>query len=210
VTDTGAGIDPEALPRIFTAFEQADSSRTRLFGGLGLGLAIVRALVVAHGGTVRADSPGKGKGATFTVDIPSLSIVGQKPSAPSVRMPQANSHSRLRVLLVEDHDRTLALLTQLLQGLGHDVRSAATVKQALEIAEKERIDLVISDLGLPDGSGLDVMRALRKRYGIKGIALSGFGMDDDIRRCMEAGFSKHLTKPIDLGKLESAIEQATN
>ena len=116
----------------------------------------------------------------------------------------------MRILLVEDHAGTLETMTRLLTMLGHEVRTAASVKTAIEIGESQEIDLVISDLALPDGSGHDVMRTLKSRYRVAGIAVSGFGMDEDIRLSHEAGFHRHLTKPVDLEKLVIAIRQVAN
>jgi PAS domain S-box-containing protein len=205
VSDRGLGIEPAVLPKIFNAFEQGDSSLKRAFGGLGLGLTITRSLVEAHGGTIQAESGGHGKGATFTVEVPSVTSL---PARPVRRPPTATTAPPLRILLVEDHRGTLTLMSKLLTSLGHHLATASTVKDALALAERQELDLVISDIGLPDGTGHDVMRTLRSRYAIKGIAVSGFGMDDDVRQSLDAGFDKHLIKPIDLEKLKAAIQQA--
>jgi PAS domain S-box-containing protein len=207
VADEGVGIDPIVLPVIFNAFQQGDASLTRKFGGLGLGLTITRALTEAHDGLLTAKSPGRGLGSQFTIELPT---VVQPPTA---RLPAdgAARHSLvsanpLKILLVEDHQGTLEIMTRLLRALGHKVQTAATVKDALTTAEGEQLDLVISDLALPDGSGHDVMRELKSRHQLKGIAVSGFGMDDDINKSLEAGFLQHLTKPIDLERLREAIQ----
>jgi signal transduction histidine kinase len=207
VRDSGVGIEAHVLPNVFNAFEQGDASLTRNFGGLGLGLTITRALVEAHGGTIHASSAGRLKGSTFTIDL----LTAEPSQEPESEVaPREHSAPLLRILLVEDHHGTLTAMTKLLSGLGHHVITAGTVKQALEAAENEPIDLVVSDIGLPDGSGHDVMRALRARYAIKGIAVSGFGMDEDLLKSAESGFEKHLVKPVDLEKLQDAIEQTTN
>jgi PAS domain S-box-containing protein len=205
ISDRGLGIEPALLPKIFNAFEQGDSSLKRAFGGLGLGLTITRSLVEAHGGTIQAESAGHAKGATFTVEVPSVTSL---PARPVRRPSTAATAPPLRILLVEDHRGTLTLMSKLLTSLGHHLATAATVKDALALAERQELDLVISDIGLPDGTGHDVMRALRSRYAIKGIAVSGFGMDEDVRQSLDAGFDKHLIKPIDLEKLKAAIQQA--
>jgi CheY-like chemotaxis protein len=210
VSDRGVGIDPTILPGIFDAFSQGDASLTRQFGGLGLGLTITKALVEAHGGTIGVTSPGRGLGATFVVELPTVASPAAR-RMPAVAGPSlSSSRTALRILLVEDHEGTLEVMTRLLEHLGHHVKTAATVKAALEIAEREEIDLVVSDLALPDGTGHDVMRCLKSRCAVKGIAVSGFGMDEDIRKSLEAGFVKHLTKPIDLEKLDVAIRQASD
>jgi PAS domain S-box-containing protein len=203
VIDTGIGIEPGKIGRIFNPFEQGGPAITQQFGGLGLGLAISKKLAELHGGTVIAQSEGPSRGATFTlclphVPAPNLSHHDGHPAASTDR------ERRLRILLVEDHDDTRASLARLL-GRRHTVRDVPSVEAALQTADRESFDLVISDIGLPDGSGLELMRALRDRYGLKGICLSGFGMEDDIARSAEAGFDHHLTKPIDLRKLEGII-----
>src|SRR5262249_22215263 len=153
----GVGIQPTALTRIFNAFEQADSSRTRHFGGLGLGLTIAKALADAHGAELRATSDGQGCGATFTFEMPAAPAPLSEPERTSHSVRAGGDSCPMRVLLVEDHAGTLALMVKLLQSLGHQVKPAASVRDALALVEREEIDLVISDLGLPDGSGYDVM-----------------------------------------------------
>jgi len=209
VIDNGIGISAAVLPAIFNAFEQGDNSLTRKFGGLGLGLTISSALIDAHGGSITAHSDGAGKGATFTVEL--QTVAAPKTGTPVRQGPRKLQPvpARLQILLVEDHPATLDIMKRLLTGMGYDVKTAASVKGALAVAEQDKIDLVISDLGLPDGSGNDVMRALQQRPTIRGIALSGYGMDDDIRESKEAGFDQHLTKPVDMAQLQSAIQQTT-
>jgi signal transduction histidine kinase len=206
VTDTGLGIDSEVLPTIFDAFEQGKSNAGRGAGGLGLGLTITRALVEAHGGTLNAHSEGHGTGSCFTIDLPALPP--EQIPAETATMPMRSVAARhLRLLLVEDHEDTARVMSRLLRECNYDVQTASSVKSALERAEREPYDLVISDLGLPDGSGLDLMQELRNRYDLKGIALSGYGMEDDIRRSREAGFVAHLTKPVNFQSLQAAIQQ---
>jgi PAS domain S-box-containing protein len=214
VRDTGIGIETEVLPRIFDAFEQTGRRITRKFGGLGLGLAVSRAIVDLHGGRLVATSDGRGQGAAFTVRLPLGSIQEEleetgvwlsRPSAISVKPDRA-----LRILLVEDHEDTARAMADLLELMGHEVTVAGSVAAALAAAlavHGQGIDLVVSDLGLPDGSGQDLMRELIRLYGWKGIALSGYGMEEDIRRSREAGFARHLTKPVDLDTLRAAIRQ---
>ena len=206
VADNGIGIDPELLPRIFDAFEQTDRQITRRFGGLGLGLSLSRAIVGMHGGTLAAASPGPDRGSAFTLRLPAGDVTAAAPVSPE-KAPEAGAAAPLRLLLVEDHADTAAAMADLLRALGHEVTVAGSVGSALRAAEARagRIDLVVSDLGLPDGSGLDLMRELSRRYGLKGVALSGYGMEDDVQRSREAGFSKHLTKPVDLQALKAAI-----
>jgi len=206
VADTGIGIDPEVLPHVFGAFEQGRSRSPRGLGGLGLGLAISKAIVEMHGGSLTAESEGLGRGATFTVALPA-SLPKAEPAAakPPEEIESPKSTSRnLDILLVEDHADTAEAMADLLSLIGHRVTLAGTVAEALSAAGRDRFDLVVSDLGLPDGSGLDVMRALAGG-GLPGIALSGYGMEEDVRQSLEAGFRKHLTKPVNLQRLEAAI-----
>jgi signal transduction histidine kinase len=207
VSDTGIGIEPEALPLIFNEFEQGGSAITRQFGGLGLGLAISRRVVERHHGRLTASSPGRGRGAAFTLDLAALPDRAASPARPS--RPARPILRSLRVLFVDDHADTLQVMGRLLGRLGHAVTTATTVSDALEAARGTDFDLVISDLGLPDGSGLDLMRRLRASAAgpISGIALSGYGMEEDLRKSREAGFGAHLTKPVDFSKLEAAIHQ---
>jgi PAS domain S-box-containing protein len=208
VSDTGIGIEPEVLPKIFDPFQQGETTITRTYGGLGLGLAICRGIIEAHGGTLVVESAGKDQGATFRVALKALprSVVEDdgEPVA-DVRVPEATRPSSLRILVVEDDPATLRLMARLLRGLGHTVKTAGTIGAALEAGE---FDLIISDIGLPDGSGLDLMRQVGSRQGpVPAIALTGYGMEEDLRRSQEAGFTAHLTKPIDFVKLEAMIRQ---
>jgi two-component system CheB/CheR fusion protein len=215
ISDTGIGIEPEALTRIFVGFEQERPRFARQFGGLGLGLAISKAIVEMHGGMLTASSSGRDQGATFTLHLPAADAAKvaetsprQEPASASAA-PSADLH--LHILLVEDHLDTAEAMAELLRELGHRVTVAGSVQTALAAfaaAHDEKgheIDLVISDLGLPDGSGCDLMRALSG--GPRGIALSGYGMEEDVRMSLEAGFERHLTKPIDLRSLQTAIRE---
>jgi len=201
--DTGVGIEPELLPRMFNAFEQGEQTVSRAFGGLGLGLSIVKSILDLHKGTVIASSPGRGRGATFTIEVATIAP-GQEPdAAPPAR--EREEKPAARILLVEDHADTRVVMARLLRSFGFAVSAAGTVREALQLAETEKFDLLVSDIGLPDGSGVDVMKSLKDRQNIKGIALSGFGQDEDIRRSREAGFETHLTKPVNFQTLQQAI-----
>jgi PAS domain S-box-containing protein len=206
VEDTGVGIDPAMLPRIFDAFEQGGRDVTRQFGGLGLGLAITKALLEMHQGEIAASSPGRGGGATFTVYLPTIAAPALAQTA-SGTVPEAAPPATHTVLLLDDHEDTRRIIAMLLKAIGCVVCDAATVADALALAQRQSFDLLISDIGLPDGSGVDVMRQLRADYGMRGIALSGYGMEDDLARSRDAGFETHLTKPIDLHALESAVRR---
>jgi HAMP domain-containing protein/signal transduction histidine kinase/CheY-like chemotaxis protein len=205
ITDTGLGIEPEALPKIFDAFEQG--GRTKL-GGLGLGLAISRALVEAHKGSITAHSTGLNQGSKFTLIFPTCEKAHVQ-IAPATS-PRATERHAMRILLVEDHEDTNRSLTNLLRRRGYHVQSALDARSALDLNEKEQFDVLISDLALPDGSGTDLIQTLQSKRPVFGIALTGFGMEDDVRRGREAGFQHHLVKPIDVNKLDLLIQQSAN
>jgi CheY-like chemotaxis protein len=217
VIDTGVGIEPAALPRIFDAFDQGADSVTRQFGGLGLGLTICKALVDAMGGRISAESEGPGRGATFRVELqPAPCPAAKSPAAPAgdaksdgqAPSSVAQPAERLRILLVDDHVDTSKVMARLLSRNGYHVRTAGTLRAAVEAVVSDPVDLVISDLGLPDGSGHDLMRRLRASHdGVKGIALSGYGTDEDIRKSHAAGFATHLTKPTDFDRLLETIRE---
>jgi HAMP domain-containing protein/signal transduction histidine kinase/CheY-like chemotaxis protein len=201
IADTGMGIEPDALPKIFDAFEQG--GRTQL-GGLGLGLAISKTLVEAHKGTISAQSAGRNKGSKFALVFPTCEKA-EAQIAPAMS-PTFAERQPMRILLVEDHEDTNRSLTSLLRRRGYHVQSALTFQSAVELSAKEKFDVLISDLGLPDGSGIDLIQKLASRPPL-GIALTGFGMEQDIRKSREVGFQHHLVKPIDLNKLDSLIQE---
>ena len=203
IADTGLGIESQELPKIFDAFEQG--GRTQL-GGLGLGLAISKALVEAHKGTITAQSAGRNKGSTFTLVFPTSERAAvQITPAVSPKLPE---HQAMRILLVEDHEDSNRSLTNLLRRRGYHVQSALNFQSALDLGTKHEFDVLISDLALPDGNGTDLMQTLHSTRPLLGIALTGFGMEDDIRKCREAGFQHHLVKPIDLNKLDLLIQES--
>jgi PAS domain S-box-containing protein len=204
--DTGIGMEPGLLPGIFDAFTQGEGGRVRRFGGLGLGLAICRSVMEAHGGRIGAVSAGTDRGATFTV---SLATISEPAVAKTAKAPAAPPRL-LKILLVEDDGPTLKIMTRLLGRAPYVVKTANTFATALATATSGDFDLIISDIGLPDGSGLDLMRQIRDRYAARGIALSGYGMEEDIRKSREAGFLAHLTKPVDFHKLQVTIQQITS
>ncbi|MDB6126693.1 MAG: hypothetical protein JWM35_589 [Verrucomicrobia bacterium] len=212
IADTGLGIDPEKLEQIFLPFEQGGTSGSSQFGGMGLGLAISRGVVDLHGGRLFAQSPGANLGSTFVIELPAAAELA--PKAPD---PGAISHGSKspigdtgkppsrHLLLVDDHEATLKTLAGLLRNDGHDVATATTIVEALTAAAARKFDLVISDLGLPDGSGLELMEKLRELYGLKGIALTGYGSKEDVARSHGAGFVTHLVKPVSIAGLRQAI-----
>jgi CheY-like chemotaxis protein len=203
--DTGLGIEPEILPRIFDPFERGRAGLHGRSAGLGLGLAICRLLAEAHHGTLVAISPGEGFGSTFRLELASVpaSAQGARSTPPPLAPRQRRS---LKILLVEDNRDTLHFLALILGQRGHVVRKAASMAQAREELTGD-LDLVISDIELPDGSGLDLMREMGGEIDVPGIAMSGFGSEEDLRLSLEAGFAIHLTKPIDIARLEAAIQQ---
>ncbi|MDB5292224.1 MAG: hypothetical protein JWL69_3465 [Phycisphaerales bacterium] len=209
IEDDGVGIAPDILPKIFDAFEQGDARNIQQFGGLGLGLAISKAIVDIHGGTIRAHSAGKDLGARFTVQLP---VTSRKASERAPDHPSGNGRAhatRPRLLLVEDHADTAQILAKLLSRSGYPVKTAGTVADALDLAAAEPFDLLVSDIGLPDATGYDLMSQLRDRYRMRGIALSGYGMEEDMRRSQEAGFADHVTKPVNFADLEAVIQRLT-
>lgn len=209
VCDAGEGIDPELLPSIFNPFEQGGARVTRQFGGLGLGLTITKGLVELHGGTVRVRSSGKGTGAVFTVRLPTESVEAAGKNVLDRRGGIGVPANRpLRILLVEDHADTARIMGRFLTRQGNEVDMAGGVTAALKLAEEKRFDLLLSDLGLPDGSGLDLMRELRARgHKEPAIALTGYGQEEDLRRSRSVGFTEHLVKPVDGKQLQEVIEK---
>ena len=211
VADSGIGIDPAVLPRIFDVMEQGGISTTRRFGGLGLGLTISRSILEQHGGRLSAHSPGPGHGATFTIEMPTASAPADasldrapSPATASVEVPLERP---LLILLVEDNQDTLNYLSRLLSLRGYQVHTAADIASAIQRAAEAEFDLIVSDIELPDGSGLELMWTLRATRNIPAIALSGFGSPADIEQSRSAGFAIHLTKPVDFRTLERAIGQ---
>ena len=204
VSDSGMGIDPEMLPKIFNAFEQGERPH---FGGLGLGLAISKALVETHNGTLIGQSAGKDQGATFIATFP-LTEDQARTNEANIACPPA-PRKPLRVLLVEDHEDTNISLTRLLRRSGYYVQPAGSVKSALQLAENESFDALVSDIGLPDGNGFDLMQAIKARCPIFGIALTGFGMEEDVRKSQAVGFHHHLIKPVDLDRLDALLQRSS-
>lgn len=218
IADTGIGIAPERISRLFVPFEQGDAKITQQYGGMGLGLAISKALVDLHNGQIQVRSEGTGKGTTFTVELP----LTHSPHPTEEETPLAAAPTRetpaiagkLKILLVEDHLDTLHILTRLLESHVGSVTAVQTMASALEAAQKAgegtgKFDLLISDLGLPDGNGLELMVKLHAQYGLPGIALSGYGMEEDVEKSRVAGFSEHLIKPVKMADLLQAVERAT-
>ena len=225
VVDTGQGISPDFLPHVFERFSQADGATTRRHTGLGLGLTIVRQLVELHGGTVHAASQGVGRGATFTVRLPisaGAARVGQpaapgerrtaaSPASPTRRLPRLDE---LRILVVDDDADGRTLTSLVLTQAGASVKAVAAVREALQILELERPDVLVSDIGLPDQDGYELIRQIRQREAEHGgflpaIALTGFARAEDRVRSLAAGFQVHLPKPVEPVELTAAIATVT-
>jgi PAS domain S-box-containing protein len=207
VADTGAGIAPDVLPRVFELFEEHDPTTGIERTGLGMGLSLCRSIVTLHGGTVTAASGGVGQGATFTVTLPTVTDAPVERPGPGGQASSSLKKRTGRILVVEDHADTLAVMSRLLKNIGFEVTTAGTVKEALDLAESHEFDLLLSDIGLPDGTGAELMAQLKSTKGMRGIALSGLGFESDLARSHQAGFDAHLTKPINFQNLIRAIEQ---
>ena len=222
VRDTGEGIAPEFLPYIFERFRQADTSAKRTHGGLGLGLSIVSSLVAMHGGDVRAESEGKGKGATFIVTLPLITeSLSTEPSALALGEWQQNGSlelnadvlSGLKVLTVDDQQDTRELITLALGRYGAEVRASDSASTALQMIADWRPDVVVSDIGLPEMDGYDFMQRLRELEGdgerIPAIAVTGYAGALDESKALKAGYALHLSKPIELNELAKAIARVS-
>jgi DNA-binding response OmpR family regulator len=205
IADSGIGIEPEAMERIFLPFEQGEQSLSRQFGGMGLGLSISRTLVELQDGRLEAASVGTGQGSTFTVSFATIDPPQAPPQAPAA--PRRERRACLRVLLVEDQPDTLRTLARLLEVEGYEVRMAATVAEARAAIVEQPFDVLISDIGLPDGTGWELMQSLPDKTFARSIALSGYATEDDIRRSREAGFDEHLAKPVNPQALLDAVSQ---
>ena len=212
VQDTGKGIDPAFLPRVFEAFEQAGEGTTRTCGGLGLGLSIVRHIVSAHGGVVRAESPGEGLGATFTIDLPALA----KPVESMLRRTASDAPTpRLdgsRVLVVDDEEDGRMLAGTVLESAGARVVLAASADEgyrlALDAFEGTGPTVVVSDIGMPVEDGYSLLRRLRasaRGAALPAVAITAFAAPEDKQRALQAGFQVHLAKPFDPGALITAV-----
>jgi CheY-like chemotaxis protein len=205
IADTGIGIEPEQQSRIFKAFEQGEPSITRQFGGLGLGLTISKTLLDLHGGTIGVQSLGKNLGSTFRV---TLDVVDAPVAAfTNASSGEAGTSRNLQVLIVDDHADTRRILSRLLSKCGHEIVTADSAQRALNLLDTDRFDALISDIGLPDSSGYELVRDAKQRQPLKGIALSGFGAEEDVRRSIEAGFDYHLTKPVSFQDLRSLLQK---
>ena len=210
VEDTGQGIPPEFLPCVFEIFRQGDASSSRRHGGLGIGLALVKQLAELHGGMVRAESEGVGRGAKFSVWLPLREVEATTSvSTSTVAMGELEG---TRILVVDDSDETTVMLSKLLEMDGAEVHTARGGLEALALAGKSKFDLVISDISMPEMDGYQLLQELRllpQMANVPALALTGFGRVSDVDRAHRVGFSKHFTKPLDIDKLLDSVRELT-
>ncbi len=209
VADTGIGMAPDTMSRLFTAFEQGEQLISRRYGGLGLGMAISFALVELLGGLLTAFSEGLEKGSTFTITFPAKAADQVKPK-PTELTKKVRAGVGVKILLVEDHKDTSRALVRLLSRQGYEVSTADSVASGLAAERREKFNLLVCDIGLPDGTGFQLIEEVRKHSRTPALALSGFGMEEDVAKSRLAGFEGHLTKPVNFQKLEAAIWQLTS
>jgi len=211
VSDTGQGIKPEFLPFVFDRFRQADASTTRRHGGLGLGLSIVKSLVELHGGSVEVDSPGEGRGATFTVRLPIPTLPQEVLASP----PEPQSHSTpelagLRILVVDDEDDARTLARRVLEERGAQVITVSSAAEAMaSVGDNNPPNVLVSDIGMPEQDGYDLIKQMRALPGDAGrvpaVALTALARAEDRKRALSAGYQKHVSKPVDPAELVSVI-----
>jgi signal transduction histidine kinase/CheY-like chemotaxis protein len=209
VQDTGTGMEPEVLAHAFEPFSQSNSGLDRRGGGLGLGLALVKGLIDLHGGKVAAQSDGPGQGSEFTITLP---LVQPPASRPQIYETSGQNARRYRILIIEDNPLGARTMCMLLNRLGHSVEVAHSGPEGIGIARRLRPEIVLCDIGLPGMDGYAVARAIRAEPELSGVcllAISGYGQAEDRRRSLEAGFDLHVTKPVDLKKLQEMLSQSS-
>lgn len=210
ISDTGIGMSDAEIARVFDAFVQGDHAtrRTHHFGGLGLGLAISKMLVKLHDGQIAASSEGGGRGSTFSIELPTVqaSELSHAADADTAAIASTEPPAIRRILLVDDHKATRDALSYLLQRRKFEVVPAGSLREAFAAAEQGNIQLLVSDIGLPDGTGYELMERFAKPNGVKGIALTGYGMEQDVEQSERAGFAAHLTKPVRVEALDEALK----
>jgi CheY-like chemotaxis protein len=212
ISDSGHGITSDFLPHVFDRFRQADASTSRRHGGLGLGLSIVRQLVQLHGGTVRAESPGAGQGATFTVCLPRSPQSLAAPAGEEAFLLRRESLRDLRILVVDDDDDTRELIARILEQSHARVDTVADAAAALEYLRLRKPDILVSDIGMPGMDGLALIREVRANHDIAtlpAIAVTAFVRPDDRERTLKSGFQMHIAKPVDPLELNLAVAVLT-
>jgi PAS domain S-box-containing protein len=210
VTDQGEGIPGSFLPHVFERFRQADGSRTRAYGGLGLGLALVKSFVEAHGGTIEASSAGELLGSMFTVKLPRMQSDVKNSRERKVKSAMESAAGRARIVVVEDQPDTLEMLAAILERQGYEIVACSSAEEALEIFERQEFDVLISDVGMPSMDGLELIKTLRENFRLNrtpAIALTGYASQKDADKAKAAGFDLHLSKPVDPKDLTEAVEE---
>jgi PAS domain S-box-containing protein len=207
IADHGDGIPADFLPHVFERFRQADGSRTRAYGGLGLGLALVKSFVAAHGGTIEASSDGQGKGSLFIIKLPREVVAVTEINREPGRAPD-HKKNRARIMIVEDQPDTLEMLTAHFRSRGYEVFPCNSAAEALELADRQQFDLLISDIAMPTMDGLRLIKNLRQKKGLEetpAIALTGYASPKDSEKAIAAGFNIHVAKPIDPAELVETV-----
>ena len=208
IIDQGEGIAADFLPHVFERFRQADASRTRAYGGLGLGLALVKSFVTAHGGTIEAASDGPGKGSAFIVRLPRAAVSHHGTNERDLKADPDNKEIRPRILIVEDQPDTLEMLAAHFRIRGYETVACDSAIEALKIAGSAHFDILISDIAMPVMDGLQLMKILRQRKGLEeipAIALTGYAAEKDIETAIAAGFNMHIAKPVEPAELSTAV-----
>ncbi len=210
IKDQGEGIPGQFLPHVFERFRQADGSRTRSYGGLGLGLALVKSFVEAHGGTIEATSAGELKGSTFIVKLP-RKRTGVKDSHDRGGSSAIDAApGRARILIVEDEPDTLEMLAAIFERRGYETVACCSATEAIEAFDRQKFDILISDVGMPTMDGLQLIKTIRERSGedrVPAIALTGYASQNDAAAAIAAGFDRHLSKPVEPDELAEAVER---
>lgn len=210
ISDQGEGIPEAFLSHVFERFRQADGSRTRVYGGLGLGLSLVKSFVEAHGGTIEATSAGEQQGSTFVVKLPSQRTEAKNRHDRKVSSIIDSVAGRTRILIVEDEPDTLEMLAAIFERRGYEVMACDSAQQAIEISQREEFDVLVSDVGMPAMDGLQLIETLRENGSIgaaPAIALTGYASRNDAAAALAAGFDMHLSKPIEPNELAEAVER---
>lgn len=206
--DTGVGMSPETIQNLFRPFDGKAPANSPRSDGLGLGLSISQALIVLQGGEITAKSDGIGSGSEFVVRLPSAEAAPTPAPLAMASLPALGAPiRRLRILLVEDHVDSANVLSKILSHLGYEVDTVGTSASSLELYCRNEYDLVLSDIGLPDGSGIELVQKMKGIKDVPAIALTGFGTEEDMLRSQQTGFLHHLTKPVDIQHLQAAIQR---